>query len=114
MYFQIEAPPRLPKPNRSALNGVHPLQGAIVANLSPALADEIGMSLLTTGVVVLETRRGGAANRFGFRRGDILLKINGEGIKSVNQLKTLVSREVARWSLSILRDGKIRSLVVER
>ena len=112
--FPIEAPPRLPKPNRSALNGVHPLQGAIVANLSPALADEIGMSLLTTGVVVLETRRSGAANRFGFRRGDILLKINGEEVKSVMQLRTLVTREVERWAVSILRDGKIRSLVVER
>ena len=112
--FPIEAPPRLPKPNRSALNGVHPLQGAIVANLSPALADEIGMSLLTTGVVVLETRRSGAANRFGFRRGDILLKINGEEVKSVMQLRTLVTRKVERWAVSILRDGKIRSLVVER
>ena len=112
--FPIEAPPRLPKPNRSALNGVHPLQGAVVANLSPALADEIGMSLLTTGVVVLETRRGSAANRFGFRRGDILLKINEEDIKSVTQLRMLVAREVKRWAVLILRDGKIRSLVVER
>ena len=112
--FPIEAPPRLPKPNRSALNGVHPLQGAVVANLSPALADEIGMSLLTLGVVVLKTRRGGAANRFGFRRGDILLKINGEDIKSVTQLRVLVTRDVERWVVSILRDGKIRSLVVER
>ena len=112
--FQIEAPPRTPKPNRSVLNGVHPLQGAVVANLSPALADEIGMSLLTTGVVILETRQSGAANRFGFRRGDILLKINEEDIKLVTQLRTLVTREVERWEVSILRDGKIRSLVVER
>lgn len=112
--FPIEAPPRTPRPNRSALNGVHPLQGAVVANLSPALADDIGMSLLTSGVVVLETLQSGAANRFGFRRGDILLGINGDDIKSVSQLKTLVTREVARWAVSILRDGKIRSLVVER
>ena len=112
--FPIEAPPRIPKPDRSALNGIHPLQGAIVANLSPALAGEIGMSPLTTGVVVLETRRSGAANRFGFRREDILLKINGEDIKSVTQLRMLVTREVERWAVSILRDGKIRSLVVER
>ena len=28
--FPIEAPPRLPKPNRSALNGVHPLQGPLL------------------------------------------------------------------------------------
>ena len=85
-----------------------------MANLSPALADDIGMSLLTSGVVVLETLQSGAANRFGFRRGDILLEINGDDIKSVTQLKKLVTREVARWAVSILRDGKIRSLVVER
>ena len=41
-------------------------------------------------------------------------KINGEDIKSVTQLRVLVNREVERWAVSILRDGKIRSLVVER
>jgi len=112
--FSIEAPPKTPTPNRTELSGVHPLQGATVANLSPALADEMGMSLLSTGVVVMETRRGGAANRFGFRRGDILQDINGGEIKSVAQLKRIVTRQVDRWAVSIVRDGKVRSLVVNR
>ena len=114
LKLPIEAPPQVPKPNRTALNGSHPLQGTTIANLSPALADEIGMRLMTKGVVILNTRKNGAAKRFGFRRGDILSEINGEVIATVNQFKTLITRPVSRWVVSIIRNGKTRSLVVER
>jgi len=112
--FPVEAPPRTPISDRTELSGVHPLQGATVANLSPALADGMGMSLHSTGVVVMETRRGGAAARFGLRRGDILREINGDDVTSVAQLKRIITRQAERWALSILRDGKVRSLVVSR
>jgi Do/DeqQ family serine protease len=112
--FSIEAPPRDPKPSRTELSGVHPVQGATVANLSPALADEMGVNLLKTGVIVAEVRRGSASNRFGFRLGDIVRKINGTEIKSVAQLKALLVQKVSRWRVVIERDGESLSMVVDR
>jgi Do/DeqQ family serine protease len=112
--FSIEAPPRDPKPARTELSGVHPVQGATVANLSPAMADEMGVNLLKTGVIVVEVRRGSASNRFGFRPGDIVREINGTEIKSVAQLKALLIQQVKRWRVVIDRDGETLSMVVDR
>ena len=112
--FPIEAPPAVPKASRTELRGVHPLQGATVANLSPALADEIGMNLLKRGVVVMELRRGGAASRFGYKPGDIVRQINGKDIVDVAQLKALLIRQSKRWRMVIDRGGKKLSMVVDR
>jgi S1-C subfamily serine protease len=50
-----------------------PFTGAKVANLSPALADELRLDSSTEGVVVVEVADGTLAQQFGFQRGDVLL-----------------------------------------
>ena len=114
LNFPVEAPPRTPHPEITELSGVHPLQGATVANLSPALAEEIGVDVMLRGVVVLQVRRGGAANRFGFKPGDIMREINGKPVKSVGALQLDLKHDVSRWRIEIIRDGKILSMSVNR
>lgn len=112
--FPVEAPPRKPRPAITELGGAHPLSGATVANLSPALADELGFDLLKSGVIVTEVRRGSAAHRLQFEPGDIMRSVNRNKIESVDGLKLVMSRPVDRWRMSLERDGKTLSFVINR
>ena len=110
----IIAPPFNPKPNRTDLNGLHPLQGVTVANLSPGLLDELGITSMQRGVIILKLIRGRVANRLGFRFGDIILEINGFEVNSVARLKELVSYDSDTWKVLIKRRNEILSLVIPR
>ncbi|MBT3991723.1 MAG: Do family serine endopeptidase [Rhodospirillaceae bacterium] len=114
VIFPVEAPPEKPKTNKAELSGYNPLQGVTVGNLSPALSDQIGMNLLSRGVVILETRPRSAAKRFGFQPRDIIKEINGAEVKTVGQLKRLLSRKSAQWNISISRGGKVLSMSVNQ
>ncbi len=110
----IERPPEKPRRDTSELAGIHPLQGATVANLSPALADELGLSTMMSGVIVLEIRRGSAARRIGLRPGDIVREINGAAITNVRELKKVLLKEADKWRLAIERGGRRLSMVINR
>ena len=112
VVLQIKAPPYIPIPNRTQLKGLHPLQGATVANLSPALLDELGITSQQTGVIILESQRGKVANRLGFKLGDIVLKINGYEIDNVSTLKKLVAHTKNSWKVLIKRGDDVLSLLV--
>ena len=49
-----------------------PLLGAKVANLSPAVAEELRLDYSTEGVVVTDVESGSVAQSFGFQKGDIV------------------------------------------
>ncbi len=70
-----ETPPR----DIRDVSGANPFGGAKVANLSPAVADELSIGE-THGVVVVETEAYSIARRIGIQPGDIVLEINGEKI----------------------------------
>ncbi|MEE2746572.1 MAG: PDZ domain-containing protein, partial [Pseudomonadota bacterium] len=109
----INTPPKMPAPNLTELTGVHPLQGALVANLSPALADELKMSLFKMGVVVFKLKSNSAARRFGIKLKDIIQTINTIEIKKVTDLFGAINGSGKRWQIIIERSGKKFSLIVE-
>ncbi len=49
-----------------------PFQGAKVANISPAVADELHLDADTQGVVVTDLAEDGTAANVGFQKGDII------------------------------------------
>ncbi len=110
LTLSVEAPPEKPARNTTQLGGPHPLRGASIANLSPALAKEIGMNPMRRGVVILELHRRGQAARLGFKPGDILLKINGQDLASVQDAKSVLARPTRRWRISVSRGGKVLSM----
>ena len=112
--FPVEAPPQRPKINKTKLSGYNPLQGASIGNLSPALADQIGMNLLSRGVVILEIKRGSFSQRFNFQLRDIIKEINGEEVRSVGQVQRLLLQKSKQWKLSFNRNGKIQSKLFTR
>jgi len=106
----IEDPPR----DARALEGRHPFSGSKVANLSPAVAQELGLEDDSKeGVVVLEVTRGSNAGRLGLRRGDIVVGINNEKVSSVEQLNLLLQLETGGWRLSVERGGKVFNLAIQ-
>ncbi len=114
LRIDIEPPPEEPPRDVVDLGGRHPLSGAKVANLSPALADELRLGAFSQGVIILGIRRGGSAARLGFRGGDIIVAVNGEKAKSSRQLVAILKRPADRWHIALKRGGKTHSLVIDR
>ena len=83
-----------------------------MANLSPALAEEISVDSALTGVIVIRLKRGSPADRIGLEPGDILLRVNGEDIDSVATLRELVLRNYSVWRVEIGRGGRVLQIVV--
>ena len=103
----VQPPPEDPPRQTTMLDGRHPLAGAEVANLSPALADEIGFQGPPRGVVVTRVRAGSLAQRRGFEAGDVVVEVNGEAAGSVQRLQRLLARGGAPWRVTVRRDGEI-------
>ncbi len=106
------APPEVPKADRTLVRGRNPLAGAVVGNLSPALADELGFPYTKTGVVILKLARSGSAARLGFRPGDILRKINNRPVANVERLRGLLQGVVGGWLITLERRGRTMNLEV--
>jgi Do/DeqQ family serine protease len=106
----VEDPPR----DMRELGGHHPLTGCKVANLSPAVAQELGMDdYARLGVVVLDVADKTPAARIGVKRGDIVLAVNDEKVKSVAELVTMLERPDDAWRLSLERGGKVFNLAIQ-
>ena len=80
--------------NEIVLTARSPFQGAKVANISPALADELHLDSDTEGVVVIDLADGGTAANVGFQKGDIILSVNNQKIAKTSDLEK-ATREVA-------------------
>ena len=99
------APENPPRDTRD-LTGNHPLGGAKVANLSPAVADELSITE-TKGVVVVETQFNSNARRIGIQPGDIVAEVNGEKIETSLGLEKAMSKSARLWRMSIQRGGEL-------
>ena len=95
-----------PARNKSELAGRHPLTGAVVVNMSPALGDELGVDTFKRGVMVLQVRRGAPADKVGLRSGDFVKRVNGSDIGLVRDLITVVSKQAPSWEITIERQGR--------
>jgi serine protease Do len=106
------APPETPPRDLTQLRGNSPFAGATVANLSPALADELNIDGQLRGVIVLDIRQGSPANRLRLSRGDIVLKVNERDVTTVKQLEGLIGERSGAWRISVKRGREVLSVVV--
>ena len=91
--------------NELVINGLSPFQGAKVANISPAVADELHLDADTEGVVVLEPGDGTAAN-VGFQKGDVILAVNNQKIAKTADLDKAARDNSRLWRITLLRGGQ--------
>ena len=106
--------PEIPPRHQTRIRGHNPFSGALVANLSPALAEEISMPDQAGGVILAVARRS-FARRSGLARRDIIVEVNGVEIDSVTTLRQLLREDDGSgWRFAIKRGGKILSMRLGR
>jgi Do/DeqQ family serine protease len=83
-----------------------PFQGAKVANISPAVADEMHLDADTEGVVVTDLTDGSTAAGVGFQKGDIILAVNNQKIVKTSDLDKATRDGSRLWRIKIVRGGQ--------
>ncbi|PZF77048.1 serine protease [Aestuariivirga litoralis] len=105
----IAAPETVDRDN-TAIKGANPFAGATAANLSPAVADELGLPAEAEGVVIYKVEKPPAL-RF-FKPGDVVLEVNGEKVDSVDALNASLADERNLWRIAINRGGRVLKLAI--
>jgi S1-C subfamily serine protease len=106
---RLIAAPALPPADKTLVRGRNPFTGLVVENISPAVAEDLDLPPTAKGVVVADIR-GGYAAQVGFRKGDILVEINGEKLTDVKHLDRILSRPTGSWQFSVNRGGRTLSM----
>jgi serine protease Do len=113
----LEAAPEVPFRNVNTLKGAQPLSGATVANMSPALGEELSLDPMRRGIIVLATESRSAARRIGLEPGDWILEINNTKVKLVKDLKQVLEKKTRRsrqqWRITVQRKDRVFTAVIE-
>jgi len=88
------------------LTGRSPFQGAKVANISPAVADELHLDSDTEGVVVTDLADDGTAANVGFQKGDIVQAVNNRKIAKTSDLEKATRENSRVWRIILVRGGQ--------
>jgi Do/DeqQ family serine protease len=88
------------------IKSASPFRGMTVANLSPALADELRLDPDAQGVVVTAVADGSTAQSIGFQPGDILLSINSQKIEQSSDLERIANSGSHSWRITIRRGNQ--------
>ena len=102
VMLMLQPAPEIGPDDVRNLTGDHPLDGARVANLLPHVADELDIDE-AQGTVVLSLRSGSAAERVGFRAGDVIVSTGENQIASVLELEQLLKGRPTLWRMWIKR-----------
>jgi Do/DeqQ family serine protease len=106
----LETAPELPR-DELVIRSRSPFLGAKVANLSPALADELQLGSAAEGVVVIDVTDGTIAQNLGFRRGDIVVSVNNQTIAKTRDLERVAQAGARVWRVTIRRGSQTISAV---
>ena len=91
--------------NEIVITSRSPFQGARVANISPAVADELRLDN-SDGVVITELADDGTAANVGFKKGDVILAVNGVTINDTEDLQRVTRERNRLWRITVMRGGQ--------
>ena len=104
--LRAESAPATPARDERTIAGRNPFEGATVVNLSPAVADELGVDPFSgSGVLVTKLARGFAMEA-GLQPGDFIRQVNNRKIASVADLTAALQGGGAVWQITIERRGQ--------
>jgi Do/DeqQ family serine protease len=106
----LETAPETPR-DELLIRSRSPFTGARIANLSPALAEELRLDSSANGVVIVDVADGSLAQNFGFQRGDRIVSVNNERIARTRDLERVAAQQNRLWRITIERGGKQVSVV---
>ena len=87
---------------RAAEHGSEGRFGMGVQPLTPDLAEEAGVPGVTQGLIITSLDPSGIAAESGFQEGDVIEKVNGAAVKTVDELKSALDRNGGKPSLVIV------------
>jgi S1-C subfamily serine protease len=106
LTLKAEAAPESPARDERVLKGRNPFDGATVVNLSPAVAQDLGVDAFAgRGVLVTKIGQGFALNA-GLRPGDFIREINGKAINTTGDLAAIANTPASVWDVTIERNGQ--------
>lgn len=83
-----------------------PFQGAKIANISPAIADEMRLDPSVEGVVVTDLPDDSTAANVGFQKGDIIVAVNNTRIGKTSDLERVAGQTMRLWRIMLVRGGQ--------
>lgn len=118
---KMEAPPEAGDKRQITLRGRHPLVGATVTNLSPALAIQLGIDFLESGVLIIRVEPDSIAKRLGLAPGDIIKQVNEQPVGNIDGLAQRLTRarpvlfksERISWKIEIKRDNRTYNIILQ-
>jgi Do/DeqQ family serine protease len=106
----LQIAPEMPR-EEIVIRSRSPFSGVKIANLSPALVDELQVRNADEGVVVVDVDNGSYASNLGFQRGDVIQEVNGERVTTTHDLDRLSKTQNRAWRIVIVRNGQKISAV---
>lgn len=91
------------------------LEGATVADISPAAREALQIGANVQGAVVIGIQNGSAAASMGLRPGDVIVEINGMKTENMSNLKKVLPKMQGRKAtVSIYRQGMLLTMTLIR
>jgi len=107
---RLAPPPGTSKAEVVQVSGQNPFTGAVVAELSPALAEELGLDAFNGGMWVYSVPPRTIASNVGFQPGDIIREVNGTTIRTKADFESAIQKAQtnppATWRLATERNGQ--------
>ncbi len=115
LKVKLSPPPETPRKNITEIIGESPLSGSKIANLSPALAEELGINSLkySSGIIILSVSRFSRSYNVSLRPGDIIKEINGKKIKRITDLKPILDKDT-KWIIIFMRGEREYRLSINK
>jgi Do/DeqQ family serine protease len=101
----LETAPETPR-DEIVIQARSPFMGLKVANISPALADEMRLEASAAGVAVLDVANGSLAQNLGFQKGDVIAQVNDAKIERTRDLDRIAKTSSRLWRITIVRGGQ--------
>lgn len=113
LTYKAELAPDKPARDVRTLKGRHPLDGATISNLNPAVMEEFSLDFYSRGVVITDVARGGHAARLGIAPRDIVVQVGETRVENSKQLEQIMARgSTGGWTMQVSRDGRLRTVTI--
>ncbi len=106
LSVKLAPPPEDPPRSIQLVEGDNPMSGATIGSLSPAFAEEIGVSAWQDGVIITKIERRSIASQLRMRPRDIILEVNGQKTVTVQDLLTTLADDRQNWDFVIKRGNR--------
>ncbi len=91
------------------------LEGATVADLTPAIRETMEIDAKIQGVMVIDVANNSAAARTGLKPGDVILSINSRNTRNLKELEQVVDAvKSIKMSISLYREGMAMTMTIIR